>query len=63
MISEHERFAQFRRDLERQIPYSTDPQRLREMAGVHQYSKTFTVCMLFVGTLAAYGILFACASI
>lgn len=78
MISEHERLEAFRRELprvhvrtdpqwfpeaKRSIAASTDPAWMREQYGVHQYSRTFTVCMLFLGTAAAYGILFACASI
>jgi hypothetical protein len=56
----HSQNEAFRRD----IAASTDPAWLRQQLALpHQYSRTFTVCMLFLGTAAAYGILFACASI
>jgi hypothetical protein len=60
MMSEHERFVRF----QQMVRSSTDPQFVRQQFGQpHQYSKTFTVCMLVLGTLAAYGILFAVASL
>lgn len=62
MISRHCQHEAMRRD--RLIRTSTDPQWVREQLGQpHQYSRTFVICMLFLGTAAAYGILFACASI
>jgi hypothetical protein len=60
MTSEQERFTAF----QKMVRESTDPQWVREQIGrPHQYSRTFTVLMLFLGTAAAYGALFACASI
>lgn len=63
MLSEQERFAAFRRDLERQIPCSTDPAWVRAQIGQHQYSKTFIIAVAFIGFLAGWGIFAAVASI
>jgi cell division protein FtsX len=63
MISEHERLAAFRRDLEQQEQVSTDPEWVRRQMDKHQYSRTFCIVLAFIGALAAYGILLAVASI
>lgn len=62
MKSQHECNDAFRRSLEKQIPYSTDPQRLRDMAGVYQYSALRCIALGILG-LAFMAVIVAIGSI
>lgn len=63
MIPQHKQSEAHRSQLLRQVPYSTDPQRLRDMAGEEQFSKAFVIVAALVGALAFYGVFAAIASI
>ncbi len=63
MISRHCQTEAMRRDLLRQIPYSTDPERLRRLAGVHQFSAAFTLGLPIAGAILFTLVFYAAASV
>jgi hypothetical protein len=63
MIDRHTQHEAARRDLERQLKWSTDPEWVRQQMGEHQFSKTFIIVAGAVGALAMWAVFVAIASI